>query len=381
MVVDNNFWENIKSFEIRCINDNARFWMIRTKKGYFYDEFVRERFIALGWNIITSSTDVNAQSIDALKEEIFNEYRDSRPMGPINKCKSFIYGIQEGDYVIIPNRGSTEIVIAKAGKYFEKAEYNVEHEKEVIAKIENGEYVISQVKCPYKKRRHIQILNIVDVNTLGYGVRRAISSYHGISNLDLYAIDILNGIYDCYAYLGDVHLSINITKRSELRPREISKLMYSLTEFFCGLVDEELISTTINLNSPGAIRIKLREGFEKIKKCKIPFVCMFLAVTGGSAFGVELPGMAGAIKAYRTMDIEIEKEKISLEIQKVEQEAKQEELESKKLENIKKYMEVRKQAEAQGVDVDEIMKQLGMLQELNESLEFKTKEKDELGEK
>ncbi len=381
MTKDNNdCLEYINSFKIRVIKDEVRFWMVRTKKGYFYDEFISNRFIALGWNVITKSTDMGAQSLDALKKEISNVYGDAKPAGSINKCKNFIYDIQEGDYVIIPNKGSTGIAIAKAGEYFEEIEYDVEQEKIVIAKIENREYEISQVRCPYKKRRHIKILNVVDINTLGYGVRRAITSYHGISNFDAYAIDILNGIYDCYSYLGNVYLSINIAKQGKLRPREISKLMYSLTEFFCCLVDEESISTTINLNSPGAIRIKLEEGFEKIKQFKIPLVCMFLAVTGGSAFGVELPGMAGAIKAYRTMDVEIEKEKINLEIQKIDKEAKQEELENKKLENIQKYLELKKQASEQGLNMNEIMKQLEMLQELDTSLEFKTKETEAVRE-
>lgn len=186
--------EFLKSYEIREIQENARFWMIRTKKGYFYDEFISQQFVALGWNIITSTTDTGKQSIETLKRSITREYRDSRPMGPINKCKNFMYEIQEGDYILIPNNGSTEIAFARAGEYCEESAYNVRDEIDAITKIENSEYEISQVRCPYKKRRHIEILNIVNVNTLGYPLRRAISSYHGISNLDEYAIDVLNGI-------------------------------------------------------------------------------------------------------------------------------------------------------------------------------------------
>lgn len=365
---------NIESFAIRNIDKNIRFWMVRTKKGYFYDEFINNRFIALGWNIITESTDLSEHGIELLKALITVEYGDSRPMGSINKCKSFIHEMQKGDYVIIPNSGSNEIAVAIVGEYFEDSNCNEENELEVIAKIENHEYEISQVKCPYKKRRYIEILNIVDVNTLSYNLRKAISSYHGISNFDAYAVDILNGVYDCYAYLNDMYLSINITKHGELKPREISRLLYALTEFFCVLVDEDSISTTINLNSPGAVRMKLKEGFKKIKKAKVSFVCMFLAVTGGSGFGFELPGLAGVIKEYRTMDIEIEQEKVNLETQKLELETKQEMLKEQKLENTRTMLEVLKEAEEQDIDIEELLKQLGLLQELDESLQFKTKE-------
>lgn len=37
---------------ITVVPDETRFWMIRTKKGYFYNEFIKEGFVALGWNII-----------------------------------------------------------------------------------------------------------------------------------------------------------------------------------------------------------------------------------------------------------------------------------------------------------------------------------------
>lgn len=374
MLSNNSSLDFFRSFEIRNIPENVRFWMIRTKKGYFYDEFISQQFVALGWNIITSTTDTGKQSVEVLKQSIAKEYRDSRPMGAINKCKNFIYEIHEGDYLVIPNNGSTMIAFAKAGKYYEEPSYDVKNEIDVIGKIDNSEYEISQVKCPYRKRRHIEILNVVDINSLGYGLRRAISSYHGISNFDDYAIEILNGIYDCYAYLDDIHLSINITKKEEIKSREISRLMYALTEFFCEIIDEDSITTTINLNSPGSVRIKLIKGFEKIKKAKVPLVCLFLAITGGSGFGFELPGLAGAIKAYRTMDIEIEQEEIELENKQVELEANKEEVEAKKIENARAILQLLKEAKEQGIDVEKLMEQIGLLEELDVSLQFETKE-------
>ncbi len=372
---NNNTRTILESLEIREIGSNTRFWMVRTKKGYFFDEFIDQKFIALGWNIISSSTDMGKQSIDSLKEVIAHEYGDSRPMGSINKCKSFIYEIKKGDYIVIPNNGSTEIAFVKAGEYYEDNDRSVENELEVIAKIDNSEYEISQVKCPYRKRRHIEILNIVDVNTLGYGLRRAISSYHGISCFDKYATDILNGIYDCFAYLDNIYFSVNINKQGDLKPREISRLLYALTEFFCGLVDEDSISTTINLNSPGSVRIKLKNGFKYITKFKVQLICMFLAVTGGNAFGVELPGLAGAIKDYRTLGIEVEQKEVDLEIQKIELESKKVTLENQKIENARMILDVYKQAEEQGIDANELLKQLEMIEELDKSLQFETKEK------
>lgn len=49
------FLDAILNYKIKIIDKETRFWMIRTKKGYFYNEFVSNNFIALAWNTITSA--------------------------------------------------------------------------------------------------------------------------------------------------------------------------------------------------------------------------------------------------------------------------------------------------------------------------------------
>lgn len=358
-----NFIENSLNFSIKEIPEKTRFWMVRTKKGYFYDEFIRHKFVALGWNIITKDTDFSNQSIDTLKEQIKNLYGDDRPMGSINKCKRFIDEVQEGDYLLIPNNGSSNIAIAMAGEYYEDKEKSYELEKLAIGKIENHECQITEISCPYRKRRKITIIKIIETNIASYNLRKAISTYHGISDFVLYAEDILNCIYDCYSYRGNVLFAVNITKPDPIRPREISQLMYGLTEFFCNIVEEEILSTTINLNSPGSVRIKLKNGAKRLTKIKMPLVFAFIAVTGGSAFGFELPGVIGTIKDARTLAIEVEKAEIELERDKVA-------LDKEKLENAKTYIELMDSMENQGIDKEKIAAQLNLLYDLSGTLQF-----------
>ena len=114
----NVFFEKSINYKIKEIDPKTRFWMVRTKKGYFYDEFVAKEFIALGWNIITSTTDLEGQSLDVVKNELQEKYGDKIPMMSINKCKKFIDIIKEGDYILVPSEGSTRITIAIAGGYY-----------------------------------------------------------------------------------------------------------------------------------------------------------------------------------------------------------------------------------------------------------------------
>lgn len=150
------FLDAILNYKIKIIDKETRFWMIRTKKGYFYNEFVSNNFIALAWNTITSVTDFSEESQDTLKDQILLNYKEiKRPTTVINKCKSFIHDVKSGDYVVIPNAGSERITIALAGEYYEEESKTYEIEKEVISRIEKKDVQINEVSCPYRKRRKI----------------------------------------------------------------------------------------------------------------------------------------------------------------------------------------------------------------------------------
>ena len=92
LLQEQSFLDSILNYEIKIIDKETRFWMIRTKKGYFYNEFISNSFIALAWNTITSATDFSEESQDVLKDQILLNYSEiKRPTTVINKCNSFIH--------------------------------------------------------------------------------------------------------------------------------------------------------------------------------------------------------------------------------------------------------------------------------------------------
>ena len=52
-IAEANFIDDALKYTIRNIDENKKFWMIRTKKGFFFQEFIADQFVALGWNSIT----------------------------------------------------------------------------------------------------------------------------------------------------------------------------------------------------------------------------------------------------------------------------------------------------------------------------------------
>ena len=82
---------DLENFSIPIVADETRFWMIRTQKGYFYDEFLSKKFVALAWNSIDEHTDFSDSSREPLKDSIIMDFPEiSRPSIVINKCMHFI---------------------------------------------------------------------------------------------------------------------------------------------------------------------------------------------------------------------------------------------------------------------------------------------------
>ena len=142
--------EFVENFRIQEVLSDTNFWMVRTQSGYFYNEYIKSNFIALGWNIVDSQTIFNETNDAILKDRIKCIYGNQKPMEGINKSKRFMYEMKEGDYVLIPNAGSSEIAICKVGEYFEE-EVSYKEELTSIQQIKNKQSVIGEVKCPYKK--------------------------------------------------------------------------------------------------------------------------------------------------------------------------------------------------------------------------------------
>ena len=150
--------DKLLNFDIPIIPDETRFWMIRTQKGYFYDEFLAKKFVALAWNNITEKTDFSEQSREQLSDDIMIKYPEiQRPSTVINKCQSFIHDVKERDILVIPSKGSQYITFASAGSYFEDNTKTVVLEQTVINRIKNGDVDINDVSCPYTKRECVKL--------------------------------------------------------------------------------------------------------------------------------------------------------------------------------------------------------------------------------
>lgn len=342
-------------FSIPVIPDKTRFWMIRTQKGYFYDEFLAKKYVALAWNNIDISTDFSEQSKELLKDDIMLKYPEiSRPSVVINKCINFIHEVKENDILVIPSKGSQNITFAFAGEYFEDSSKTEPLEHTVIGRIKNNDVDINDVSCPYKKRRKIQLLRTVKSENLNYALYRAISSYHGISNLDAYGNQILNTLYNYYCFKGTAVLVYNICKTDPIKPRELAGLLYANTECLSMLTDENYISTQMALNSPGEAVYVLEKIYTFAKENWGVLFGLLVFLGGGSALSFHVSGIVDIIKNIISAPSDIKLKKM--------------EAEEKELSVITKRLEVYEKLKASSIDPEKLQQPLSTLNTYTQSL-------------
>lgn len=334
--------DELLNFKVPIIPEQTRFWMIRTQKGYFYDEFLAKKFVALAWNNIDATTNLSESSKESLKDDIMLKFPEiNRPSTVINKCYNFINEVHKGDILVIPSKGSKYITFAIAGGYYEDSTKTVDIEKAVIYRIKNNDVDIHDVSCPYKKRRKITLLRTIKSEDINISLYRAISNYHGISNLDAYAYQILNELYNCYTFQQYTVLVYNIRKTSPIKPRELSHLIGGNIDSLCSIISEDRISTKMDLHSPGDVIYMLQEAYDFAKDNWSVIFGLLIFLGGGSALSFKVPGLIDIVKNIISVPEDLRSKKLDND--------------SKELDIQLKRLELKQKLKDSGIDPDSLL--------------------------
>lgn len=346
------------NFEIKEIPSDIRFWMIRTKKGYFYREFVSFNYVAAAWNTITSETSFSDATLDTLNETIKRDYPEiKRPTFVVNKCRSFIHDIKIGDILIIPSASSKQVTFAYAGEYYEDDSKTYELEQDIISKIEGKEININEVVCPYKKRRKIVPIRTISGEKLNHHLFKSISSYHGITNLDSQGAIILDHLYNCYSYNDDTRLVFHVAKTGQITSREFSGFLYSVNSILSASgIDEMAISTQASVHSEGDIVFTIKEIYNWFSNNYLALIAIAVVLGGGKFLTVELPGIPNIIKTILSIKTEHEKNK--------------EELKGMQLDNLNKALELHEKLSRSGVSLETLEGSVEILSHCRDTMQI-----------
>ena len=239
---------------IEDISEDTNFWLVRTNGGRFYTEYKEYSFIALGWNYVDSENvyENDEGELKQLKEELERIYEKKKGGTIFNKCVRFIDEMSEGDIVMVPNAENEEVFFARVGDYYEE-EIDYIREIEVLKRLNDKEDYGIQLKCPYKKRRKIEVIKVIKGCRLNPNLFRALASSHGISNINKYSDFVLSSIHNLYIRNNKLNLVVNIEQTEGIDGKEFSSLVYNLCDILTLGEEEVKVTTQANINSPGDI--------------------------------------------------------------------------------------------------------------------------------
>jgi len=281
------------------VSETTNFWMVRSKKGVFYSEYITQNYIAIGWNVLTESVLSSGHQDDYYKDLLKeNSYPDKMPGTALNKCRRFIEELKPGDIAMIIGRD--EITFATIGDYFEikDSTLTASREIEIAAQIDSGTYLGSE--CPYIKRRHISIIGRVNLDSAPPMVYKClVSNRHSLSSLNDYADAILCCCYDLVYYNNRLIIKYHIQQPKDINPIDFSMYTYSVASLIAD--DPRLISGKYNLNSEGDILLFLANHGEDIltflKEHVISILTIYFILFGGKFAGIEFPSSIDTIKS------------------------------------------------------------------------------------
>lgn len=328
-------------FNIPSISESTNFWMVRTKRGFFFDEFINHEFIAIGWNSITSDMirpSLSKQQIDNLKESIKEDYGENKPGTALNKCIKFCYEIKNGDIAVIVDNG--RVAFAYIRDYYEDKSplFTVEHEIEVHGQIEKSNICLGAIACPYVKRRKIEVIKVMGENdTISPYLQSAIArNWHSLSDLNEHAETVLSGCFDTFIYSGNLTLTFRVKKRSNINVLDLSTFVLNAAKI---LSDDhpENVNVKTTLHSPGDIVLQV---WNFVQDNALPLLMCYMSVFGGKVGDYEFHSIIGLIKdainsKYNKQKQDLELRKLSAEVDLIEQQALE-----KKLENIERQKQM-----------------------------------------
>lgn len=325
---------NQSLFSIATIAKDTNFWMVRAKRGFFFDEFLSNEFIAIGWNSVTqamiSPMLLKSQS-DGIKEELKEIYGESRPGTALNKCIRFCYELKSGDIAVIVD--NNRIAFAYIGEYYEDTSkrLSVEFEKEIHRQIEKANPNLDRFDCPYIKRRKIKVIKVLGENDVisPYLQTALARNWHSLSDLNDYAELVLSSCFDTFVFRDKLTVTFRVRKKEEINVLDLSNFVLNAAKLLSDDQPEKVhVKTT--LHSPGDVILQI---WNFVQENALPLLMCYVAVFGGKVGDYEFNSLLGIVKniinsKYDKQKQELELRKLSAEVNLIEQQALEKELEN-----------------------------------------------------
>lgn len=263
---------------VQIIDDATNCWFVRSESGKLYHEYTQNEYISLGWNYLTKEKLLNLNhSEENIRDVLLDQYNENQKQltKVINKCKMFALEIKKGDYVIIPNGGSTFYTIGIIDRYFEGDKNDLfeaqDKDERVLLptdlKLRKISEELSDVKAmkesyeediidsPYLKRWTFKTVEILPWKSIHPTLFISLRSPNSIMNLEENRDLFFASIYPIFQLNSNLHFNFNVRKSGDISASDINEFTYSITKLFETELDlsEHALIQKISVSSSGPV--------------------------------------------------------------------------------------------------------------------------------
>jgi hypothetical protein len=293
------------------VPSDRRYWVVRAEGGLYYDHFTKNGLMALGH---LKSLGIELKDSEkfipdegwlkdsiAKKSEVKGASKRQESVG-FNQVKNFIYGIQDGDWVITVGYSSLRVGIVQGDAYIKNESVIVYYDIEKDKKVE----------MEANLRRKVNWGPTISRSAMPFGLLSSLRANQTVFNMDKHWEAIYHTLYPAFSKENDLYLSLKIRQENEISNYSVVQILSFLNEIeviakeldgrlsdsdsdfdelFKQYVSDGLLTLTTKaqFNSPGDIWNKL--DFSGIKKSKMGYFLVAYAML----FGNEHSGMDGVI--------------------------------------------------------------------------------------
>lgn len=312
------------------IPENRNYWLVRTQKGLYFEEYSEEGYIGIGWNRISDVNEIkytNRPIADIVRERYPKEKRPGYVESQIN---AFVKGMKSGDVVMIPSTGSYYV---RFGEILEDEIYieDLGEDNELIGDESeeelNRDFNFDFEGCPYFKRRRVKwISRPIKRDLLDPYLFKLFYTQNTIADANPYASYIDRTLYSFFIKGDKAHLILNVTKKEDILAKDLSLLISSVlssldqsNEITSLNLDTDDVEIKLNVQSPGHIEL-----IGSIPEIGIAAAVVFFVMGGSVSVGgveVSVEGLVNKVSIFlenrrenRRIDLEHQRELRRIEL-------------------------------------------------------------------
>lgn len=236
-----------QEYNIPIIENHKKVWFFRTKAGEFYDDFLTNGFVGIGWNEIGVELITDERlSYAEKKHRIEKIYpMEKRPGLIFSQMDIFFNKMKDGDYIVIPSLKGKQVAIGLIGQH--------------VNDIRHIEIQEEYSKCDYEHKRLVKWLKIVNSWQDVY-LFKALRAQQTISDITEVGRLVFRNLFPTYISRESIHISLHKATESELNIVDNITLQAGLIEIIDEVTElygmqsfREEISIKTAVGSPGFI--------------------------------------------------------------------------------------------------------------------------------